>query len=97
MSVSVVMPVFAQAAFMPRAIASLLAQDVRDWELIVVDDGSPDDVATALPDGARLLRHDVNRGLGATLNTALDAANGDVVAYLPADDVWHEGHLRTLL
>src|SRR3712207_8112033 len=43
--VSILMPVHAQAAFVPRAIGSLLAQDVADWELVVVDDGSPDDVA----------------------------------------------------
>jgi Glycosyl transferase family 2 len=97
--VSVVMPVFEQAPFVPRAVSSLLAQDVADWELVVVDDGSPDDVAARLPEDprVRLLRNDLNRGLGAALNAALDAARADVVAYLPADDVWHAGHLRTLL
>ena len=97
--VSVLMPVYAQAPFVPRAVASLLAQDVTAWELVVVDDGSPDDVAPQLPDDPRIrvLRHEVNRGLGAALNTALDAAQAGVVAYLPADDVWHAGHLRTLL
>jgi hypothetical protein len=97
--VSVLMPVYAQASFAPRAVASLLAQDVTEWELVAVDDGSPDDVAAQLPGDPRirLLRHEANRGLGAALNTALDAARADVVAYLPADDVWHAGHLRALL
>jgi len=97
--VLVLMPVYAQAAFLPRAIGSLLAQDVADWELVVVDDGSPDDVAAALPDDPRivLLRHARNRGLGAALNTALDRASAGLIAYLPADDVWHAGHLRILL
>jgi hypothetical protein len=96
---SVLMPVFAQASFVPRAVASLLAQDVTDWELVVVDDGSPDDVAARLPADPRIqmLQNAVNRGLGAALNVGLDAARSDVVAYLPADDVWHAGHLRTLL
>jgi hypothetical protein len=97
--VSVVMPVFDQASFIPRAIGSLLAQEVPGWELVVVDDGSADDVRAALPGDPRivLLRHDRNRGLGAALNTALDRTCGDVVAYLPADDVWHAGHLAELL
>jgi hypothetical protein len=98
-AVSVLMPVYGQAAYVPRAVASLLAQDVEDWELVVVDDGSPDDVAAALPEDPRvtLLRHAENRGLGAALNAGLDAARAPAVAYLPADDVWHAGHLNTLL
>ncbi|MBE2317668.1 glycosyltransferase [Solirubrobacter sp. CPCC 204708] len=88
------MPVYAQAAFLPRALASLHAQDHTDWELVVIDDGSPEPVDV---DGARLIRHVENRGLGAALNTGLDAAQGDVIAYLPADDVFHAHHLSTLL
>jgi glycosyltransferase involved in cell wall biosynthesis len=98
MTVSVLMPVFGHAAFVPRAVGSLRAQDRGDWELVVVDDGSPDDVAAALPGDPRirLHRHERNRGLGAALNTALDAARGELIAYLPADDVWHAGHLGAL-
>jgi len=98
-NVSVLMPVFGHACFMPRAIGSLCAQDVVSWELVVVDDGSGDNVAGALPHDRRikLLRHERNRGLGAALNTALDHADADLIAYLPADDVWHAGHLRELI
>jgi hypothetical protein len=97
--VSVVMPVFAQTAFVPRALSSLQAQTVTDWELIVVDDGSPDDVAAVLPRDPRIrsLRHDRNRGLGAALNAGLDRARAGVIAYLPADDVWYLRHLAELL
>lgn len=97
--VSVVMPVFAQAPFVPTAVSSLLAQDVSEWELIVVDDGSPDDVAGALPHDDRivLLRNERNRGLGAALNAGLDHARADAIAYLPADDVWFRHHLARLL
>jgi hypothetical protein len=97
--VSVVMPVFAQAAFVATAVSSLLAQEVSEWELIVVDDGSPDDVAAVLPHDERvvLLRHRRNRGLGAALNAALDRARADAIAYLPADDVWWRRHLAELL
>src|SRR5215216_1402782 len=97
--VSVLMPVFDQAAFVARSVSSLRAQDTADWELIVVDDGSSEDVAAALPEDARvlLLRHERNRGLGAALNTGLDRAHSDVIAYLPADDLWYAAHLTTLL
>ncbi len=46
--VSVVMPTYDQDAFLPGAVASLLAQTEADWELIVVDDGSPGDTRRAL-------------------------------------------------
>jgi glycosyltransferase involved in cell wall biosynthesis len=93
------MPVFAHAAFVAAAVSSLLAQDVTDWELVVVDDGSPDDVAAALPPDERivLMRHERNRGLGAAMNTGLDRARAHAIAYLPADDVWLRGHLTALL
>ena len=103
MRVSVLVPVHDQAAFLPRALESLLAQEESGWEAVVVDDGSadPDAVAAvvaALADPRiNLRRHAPNRGLGATLNAALDATAAPVVAYLPADDVWFPDHLTNLL
>jgi glycosyltransferase involved in cell wall biosynthesis len=81
--VSVLTPVYGQAAFLPRAVASLRAQDRPDWELVVVDDGSPDDVAAALPRDARvrLLRLGANHGLGRALNAGLAAARAPVIAW----------------
>ncbi len=63
-----------------------------------MDDGSPLPVAPLLPADPRirLVRHDVNRGLGAALNTGLDATSGAYVAYLPHDDVMTPEHLETL-
>ncbi|TFV58574.1 glycosyltransferase [Geodermatophilus sp. DF01-2] len=102
-AVGVLVPVYDQAAFLPRALEGLLAQDVADWTALVLDDGSPDPdvvaaVVTALGDPrVRLLRQPGNRGLGATLNTGLDALGTPLVAYLPADDVWSPHHLAALL
>lgn len=97
--VAVVVPVHDQAAFLGRALGSLLAQDEGDWEAVVVDDGSSDDVRAVVPDDERItvVRHDENRGLGAALNTGLDATSAPLVAYLPADDEWWPGHLLLLL
>ncbi|SDQ63709.1 glycosyltransferase family 2 protein [Quadrisphaera sp. DSM 44207] len=100
--VSVLVPVHQQAAFLPRALASLLAQDEQRWEALVLDDGSTDDVAAALEPFARDPRVRTagwarNRGLGATLNAGLDVARAPVLAHLPADDVWYRDHLSSLL
>lgn len=98
-AVSVIIPVFDQAAHLPRALASLSAQTFTDWEVIIVDDGSePALPRLTIAKGAiRQLRHDTNCGLGAALNTGLAAARASLVAYLPADDVWYRDHLATLV
>ncbi|MGY1672301.1 glycosyltransferase [Geodermatophilus sp. SYSU D00710] len=95
--VAVLVPVHDQAAFLPRALESLLAQEETAWEAVVVDDGSREPVAVPPDPRLRLVRTEDNRGLGAALNTALDATTAPVVAYLPADDVWFPDHLGTAL
>lgn len=99
--VSVLMPTFKQAAFLPRALESLLAQTLTDWELIVLDDGSPDETADVLAPyladpRVRLIRFERNRGLGHALNVATREARGRYLAYLPSDDVYYPDHLGTL-
>jgi glycosyltransferase involved in cell wall biosynthesis len=96
------MPTFRQAAFAPRAIASLLAQSFADWELVVVNDGSPDAtdeaVAPFAGDGrVRYERLPENLGLGHALNVGRDLLRADLIAYLPSDDVYHADHLATLV
>ena len=75
-AVSVLMPTFEQAAFLPRAVASLHRQSLADWELVIVDDGSQDDTAAAVAPfltDRRIALHRLprNRGLGAALNRGL--------------------------
>ena len=99
--VTVVMPTFKQEPFVRRALESLLAQTLTDWELVIVDDGSPDGtgeaVAPYLNDTrVRYHRLDRNHGLGRALNVGLDLARADLVAYLPSDDVVYADHLATL-
>jgi glycosyltransferase involved in cell wall biosynthesis len=101
--VSVLVPVHDQSAFLPRALDSLLGQQVADWEALVLDDGSPDAEAVAACVAALgdrrigLLRRPDNHGLGSTLNAGLDATAAPIVALLPADDVWFADHLSRLL
>ncbi|MBA2449368.1 MAG: glycosyltransferase family 2 protein [Chloroflexi bacterium] len=95
------MPTFKHAAFIRRALGSLHAQTLADWELIVVDDGSPDDtadvVAPYLADPrVRYERLPRNEGLGAALTRATALARGRYLAYLPSDDAYYPDHLARL-
>ena len=95
------MPTFDQARFIGRALESLLGQDLADWELVIVDDGSPDntfEVVKPYLDDPRVVydRLPENRGLGAALNHGLERAEGELIAYLPSDDVYYAEHLQTL-
>ena len=84
---SVIVPTHNRPAMLQRAVESVLAQDVDDFECLVVDDGG--DQALELPDDprVRLVRHDTNRGLPSALNTGLDDARGEYITFLDDDDV----------
>jgi len=88
--VTVVMATYRRQALLPRAIESVLAQTLDDWELIVVDD-EPSDESRAIVDGfgdrrIRYVAHPVNRGLCAARNTGIEHAAGDLIAFLDDDD-----------
>jgi hypothetical protein len=85
--VSVVIPCFQQAHFLPEAVESVLAQDHPEVEVIVVDDGSPDNVeaVAARCPGVRFLRQE-NSGLAAARNAGMAEARGEFLLFLDADD-----------
>ena len=96
--VSVIMPTWGHAAFIRRALDSLVRQTFTDWEIRIVFDGVSDETPSLLAGYARdprvhVRELDANRGLGAALNAGLDDAQGELVAYLPSDDVWAADHL----
>lgn len=91
---SVVMPLHDAAAWVEDAIQSVLNGADGLLELLVVDDGSTDggaDVAVAFGDPVRVLRQPVNRGPAAARNRGIEAARGDLVGFLDADDLWAAG------
>ncbi|MGQ9861548.1 MAG: glycosyltransferase family 2 protein [Thiobacillaceae bacterium] len=95
-SVSVVIPAYNAAWCVGRAIDSVLAQDYRDFELIVVDDGSTDDTAKVLAaygDAIHVIGKP-NGGLSSARNAGIAAARGEFIAFLDADDWWLPGKLR---
>lgn len=97
--VSVTIPAFNAAWCIRRAVDSVLAQTCRDFELIVVDDGSTDDTASILAGYGNALRvvRQVNGGLSSARNAGIAAAKGEFVAFLDADDRWHPDKLARQL
>lgn len=88
--VSVVIPTFNCERFIRRTVESALAQTYRDFEVIVVDDGSTDGTRSVLSEHGRSIRYifQSNQGASAARNTALREASGELIAYLDADDLW---------
>jgi len=97
--VSVVMPAWRASQTIRAAAQSVLAQEVPVHELIIVDDGSPEDLRAPLEDlegPIRLVRQE-NAGAAAARNRGIDLATGDWVAFLDADDEWAPEHTAVQL
>ncbi|MGC1456589.1 MAG: glycosyltransferase family A protein [Nitrospirota bacterium] len=97
MHVSVIIPLFNKARFIRRSLDSVLMQTIKDYEVIVVDDGSTDDgpeiVAGYGDRRIRLIRQE-NRGVSAARNAGIKAASGHYIAFLDADDTWKTNYLE---
>ena len=88
--VSVVIPTYNCARFLGRTIDSALRQTYRDFEVIVVDDGSTDETQALMAsygDGVRCIVQS-NQGVSAARNLAIERSDGEFIAYLDADDLW---------
>jgi len=101
--VTVYIPCHNYGRFLTQAVESVLEQSYEDWELIIIDDGSEgetvkiaDHYASLHPDRIRVLRHAPARGLQACANLALEAARGDYIMRLDADDFLDESALLVL-
>jgi len=97
--VSVVIPAYNYAQFLPAAIDSALGQAHDDLEVIVVDDGSTDatpEVCARYGDRIRYIRK-VNGGLPAARNTGIKAAQKTFIGFLDADDIWEKDFLPRVM
>lgn len=95
--VSVIVPVFNGAQWLPVALRSVYSQDLDRIEVIVLDDGSSDsswDVVQGIADGRCVSVRHANRGLAATLNRGISMARGRYVARQDQDDIVLPGRLR---
>lgn len=98
-AVSVVIPAYNHARFLKGTIESALAQTWRDYEIVVVDDGSKDDTAAVAAQFGAAIRYvyQANKGMAATRNTALRHATGDIISFLDDDDLWLPDYLATVM
>lgn len=101
--VSIVTPAYNSAIHISGTIESVLAQTYRDWEMLIVDDGSSDHTVQIVKEYARrdgrirlipLYRH---LGAAESRNTAIRAARGRYIAFLDSDDLWHPQKLERQL
>lgn len=96
--ISIVTPAYKAAAFVGEAIRSVQAQDYQNWEMLIVDDGSPDNTAEVVVSFAEAdprvkLIQQKNSGPAMARQRALTAAHGRYIAFLDADDYWLPGKL----
>lgn len=99
---SVIIPVYKVEKYLPACIDSVLAQDTAsEYEIILVDDGSPDgsgaicDEYAAKHEHIRVI-HQPNSGVSVARNTGIDAARGEYLLFLDSDDLWKPGLLSEL-
>lgn len=91
--VTIAIPVYNDADFLRESLDSILAQTFSDFELLIIDDGSTDETVGILASYAdkrlRIIRHEANQGRPFARNTALDAADGEYLAWMDGDDISH--------
>lgn len=95
--VSVIIPTFNRSQKIVRAVRSVLKQDFRDFEIIVVDDGSSDNSSDALNDYMsciRYLRQPGNRGVSAARNRGVKSSTAPWISFLDSDDYWLKEKLQ---
>jgi glycosyltransferase involved in cell wall biosynthesis len=91
--VSVIIPVKNAGKFVGAAIKSIVDQTYKNWEMIIVDDGSTDKTGKILKKFAKkdkritVITHDISKGIGASLNLALTKTKGLFIARMDGDDV----------
>jgi len=88
--VSVIIPTYNRGWILKEAIDSVLAQDFKDYELIVVDDGSSDNTSEVLDTYGQniIVLGQANKGVSAARNRGIAEAGGQLVAFLDSDDLW---------
>ena len=100
-TISVIVPVYRVEPYLHQCVDSILAQPFTDFELILVDDGSPDNCGKicdtyAEQDPRVRVIHQENGGLSAARNAGIDAANGAYLTFIDSDDMISETYLKKL-
>lgn len=99
-AISVVMPLYNKEAEVARAVKSVMAQTVTDFELVIVNDGSTDNgpqVVRGIPDPRIRVIDQENGGVSAARNRGIEEAQASLIAFLDADDEWSPDFLATII
>ena len=94
---SVIIPYYKKRKYIERCMDAVLAQTYQDFEIILVDDGSQDDVAQLIEEkysGKAQIIQQENQGVSAARNAGIAAATHDYIAFLDADDYWSPSYLE---
>ena len=100
--ISVIIPVYNGAKYLPRCLDSLLAQTFKNWTAICVDDGSVDETAAVLDEYSRkdkrfVVVHKKNAGVSAARNDGIKLANTEYIHFMDADDVIDENYYEQMI
>ena len=96
---SVVIPLYNKELSIRNTIQSVLDQTCQDFEIVVVNDGSPDNsaaVVEAIEDDRIRLIHQKNQGVSAARNRGIEEARYEWIAFLDGDDLWEKAHLQEI-
>ena len=95
-SIATIIPAYNCERYLAEAIESVLAQNYRPLEIIVIDDGSTDDTAKIAKRFEPAVQYcfQGNGGIGSARNRGIELAHSDFIAFLDADDLWPEGKLE---
>lgn len=102
MKLSIIVPIYNVAPYLRKCVDSLLAQDISDYEIILVDDGSPDECPQICDQYAERYSnikviHQANAGLSAARNSGIKVATGDYIMFVDSDDYLQPNVLGALL
>lgn len=100
MNISVVIPLYNKEHFVVDTIQSVLDQTYKEWEAIIINDGSTDNSAElvkSIKDSRIRYYEQENQGVSAARNKGIQMANGDLIALLDADDKWLPTYLETMV
>lgn len=96
--ISIVIPAYNAMKYLPQTADSILQQTFRDFEVIIVNDGSTDNIkdwfAQAIADSRFRLISQENQGSAGARNTGIADAQGEFIAFLDSDDLWHPSKLE---
>lgn len=98
--VSIIMPSYNSSRYIEDSIKSIVTQSYKNWELLIIDDGSTDESVNIIMNFCKtdkrikLYKNRVNKGVSKTRNLGIDKAKGNWIAFLDSDDIWEKTKLQ---